>query len=102
MLGARARTVGRMVCRLVLPRRRDRMWQAPAGRHKVDRSMPSTAAGTTSAQVGREADFCLVGFAVEFLSWGVGGGGRAEPEGEVGGMGGAELTSHGQGGGRLS
>lgn len=57
--------------------------------------MPSTAAGTTSAQVGREADFCLVGFYSHFLSpgaGGVGGEGGCRTRGERSvGWAGAEL-----------
>ena len=63
-----------MVCRLVLPRKGQ---DATGSSRQAEggQAVPRTAAETTSAQAGREADFYLVGFYSYFLSWR--GGGRA-------------------------
>lgn len=65
-----------MVCRLVLPRKGQDA-TGSSRRAQGGKAAPSTAAETTSAQVGREADFYLVGFYSRFLSggWGVCRGG---------------------------
>lgn len=62
----------------------------PAGRHKADRAMPSTAAGTTSAQVGREADATLWAAATSVP--GKRGEGGCRTRGERSGWAGAELN----------
>ena len=79
-----------MVCGLVLPKK----GQDAAGssrRAQGRQSEPSTAAGTTSAQVGREADFCVVGFYSCFLSLGERGAGRRTRGARWAGWSGAEL-----------